>query len=364
MQTQIKLLDPQKDERQWLELIAALPKNCQDVFLLPGYAKVFGDLYQAGSGLFYCRAADAWGISVYLSRPIRALPFYSDFQEQREIYDIISAEFSGPLVVCGQNSRKEFLGLFLREFNSFCNARAIVAEFGRLNPYYNNNPDTLEALSARLNRRIVCLGLAKGEKEIWQGFSKGNKSSIKKAKREGVHIKRVASQECLKDFYRLYVSTMRRNEADEFYYFSLEFFENLFGRLKENISLFAASFEGRIISAGIFLHCGEYMHYYFSGSDETYLRLCPNNLLLYEAICWAKSEGFKVFNLGGGFHNGGDDSLFAFKSSFSSQRVEFYTYSRIHDQKIYDTLCKAHAKFNKIEFSSIEQDAYFPLYRK
>jgi len=59
--------------------------------------------------------------------------------------------------------------------------------------------------------------------------------------------------------------------------------------------------------------------------------------------------GSRIFDLGGGY---GDSGLLNFKKSFSKNTADFYTYSRIHNQEVYDRLCK-----NKPETD------FFPRYR-
>ena len=71
--------------------------------------------------------------------------------------------------------------------------------------------------------------------------------------------------------------------------------------LDDKISLFCARHKEQIIAAALFLHDGDVVHYFLGGSDSDYLALRPNNLLLYQAICWAKRQGYRLFNLGGGY---------------------------------------------------------------
>ncbi len=359
---QVKNFSLPEDQSQWLDELGCLERPHQDVFLLPGYARVYENLYQAKAGLFCLNQGRNRAVHIFLRRPVHLLPFY---EGKEEAFDIITPEYSGPIIECPAKDKENFIPFFLKTFNDFCRENKIVCEFGRVNPYYNGDKDTLEMFSARMNRRIVYVDLLQTEDIIRKGFSKGNRSSIKKAQRQGVEIKKdVVSQESIKKFYELYASTMSRNQASRFYFFSLEFFLDLFSSLKDNISLFSAFYKSDKIASSVFLHLGNYIHYYFSGSDQHHLSLCPNNLLLYEAILWAKKEGYKVFSLGGGYHNSGADSLYSFKSSFSGACCDFYTYSTIHDSRLYQQLCMQFRAYSNISGVDNQPNGYFPEYRR
>jgi lipid II:glycine glycyltransferase (peptidoglycan interpeptide bridge formation enzyme) len=93
-----------------------------------------------------------------------------------------------------------------------------------------------------------------------------------------------------------------------------------------------------------------------------YFSLSPNNLLLYEVIQFAKEKGCKIFNLGGGYEQ--NDSLFRFKSSFSSSFTDFFTFTKIHDSRIYKILCQTRDRFDYLNNNEIKRTGYFPEYRR
>lgn len=87
---------------------------------------------------------------------------------------------------------------------------------------------------------------------------------------------------------------------------------------------------------------------------------CPGatNLLLFEAIKWAKKERFRIFDLGGGNRQG--DSLYNFKTSFSKNVIDFYIYCKVQDEQKYKQLCDAKDQYDK----AITPSEYFPYYRR
>ena len=184
----------------------------------------------------------------------------------------------------------------------------------------------------------VYLDLTKNEGTLLKEMNKKTRNLIRKAQKKGIQISISENKEDLKEFTKLYTKTMKRANASSKYFFPLKFFTNTFKYLKNNAKLFVAKYNGKIIASSIFLHKQDLLHYHFSGSDENYLNLAPNNLLLWEAAKWGKRMGCTKFHLGGGLSDNYDDSLFHFKSGFSNTLSKFYTVNVIHNNNVYKTL--------------------------
>jgi lipid II:glycine glycyltransferase (peptidoglycan interpeptide bridge formation enzyme) len=114
-----------------------------------------------------------------------------------------------------------------------------------------------------------------------------------------------------------------------------------------------------MIAAASFLHDGEVVHYFLGGSASEYLALRPNNLLMYEAICWAKHRGYRFFNLGGGYK----EHLARFKATFSKLSTTFYTYRTIHQPTLYDELERKYTRYRANLGQLNENSDHFPGYR-
>jgi len=228
-----------------------------------------------------------------------------------------------------------------------------VCEFARLHPFLEHNCDPQYIKQVG---EVVYIDLVDSLQNIWKGYDKGCKSSIKKARRAGITISTIQRLEDIEALHGLYTETMKRNEAAPAYMFPFSFFYSAVHLLKGHIKLFTAEYEGAIIAGALILHYGDFVHYFLAGSDVHYLNLCPNNLLLDTVITWAKTEGYKIFNLGGGL-GGPDDKLLSFKRSFSHKTKPFNVYCKINNQKAYNELCRQRG-------IDPESSGYFPAYRR
>ena len=164
-----------------------------------------------------------------------------------------------------------------------------------------------------------------------------NRNMVKKAQRNNIEIITDNSKEAKSVFIEIYKSTMQRNAASEYYYFTQMFFDDMFSNLAEYYTLFSAKFDGKIISSAIMMHCNGNLHYHLSASLREYMHLAPNNLLLYSAACWGTENGYTTFHLGGGVRV--EDSLLSFKKSFNKKGlIDFYIGRNVFCEEIYKEL--------------------------
>jgi len=305
-----------------------------DIFFTEEYQELFKDTEFGGEPCqFTCAGIDYR----FYKRPIPNTPYF----------DIVSPYgYSGPVVV------DEFInwGEFLLGFKEHCTQNNIIAEFARLHPFYDTMRNT-QSIPALFGTRNTCnyehdifyVDLTQSESEIWSGFDKGCKSAVKSCK-----YKTWTSWEATWQFVKLYTETMQRKQAKE-YIFSEDFFKSINPMHCQTFGADDNKFN--TVSAILVLHYGDYAHYFLSGSHEK----GATNLLLWDAIKWSKSQGCKIFNLGGGLKAG--DSLESFKRSFSKLSVPFYTYRKIHDTEVYNKLCE-------VKGIDPESKGYFPAYRR
>jgi lipid II:glycine glycyltransferase (peptidoglycan interpeptide bridge formation enzyme) len=64
------------------------------------------------------------------------------------------------------------------------------------------------------------------------------------------------------------------------------------------VQVLLAEAEGRPIGGMVLIASGAIVRYAYGASDEQYLHLAPNNLLMWEAIAWAAANGYRYFDMG------------------------------------------------------------------
>lgn len=347
-----------KDKEEWNKLIENLKIKC--IYYTPGYAEINEINTNEEAELFFYGNENNYVVYIYLKKKINNLPF---FKNQKEIfYDISTFEYGGPAIFTKDGSVKESLfKSFLENFHSYCLKNNIISEFVRLHPFIENHilfqkfmPDNTKKI-----KEIIYVDLTDDEQTIFKNFKKMNKKAIRKAKRNNVKITMSNIQGDIKKFRELYSKTMNKWKARKEFYYSLEYFQNLFQSIKNNTTLFLAKSEEKTIVSSLLLHKFDIAYDYLRGADSNYLDIRPNNLLVYEIILWAKKQGYKYFVMGGGYKE--NDSIFRFKSLFSKKTKSFYRYSFIHNNKKYKDLCSLRNKHEKL--GSVKEPDFFPYYR-
>lgn len=344
--------DNPEDRQKWRSICQSFKEI--DIFYYPEYVHLFE---RKGDGKAHCFVyyEGGNGIVIYpfLKRRINELPIFHDISDN--LTDIISPYgYSGYL----RNISAVNMNNFINNFHNYCSQNNIVSEFIRFHPILNNFSYCSDNINIQEWNETVVVDLSLSTDNIWKDMSPSCRNKVKKAGKNHVEIIHDRNFEHLNKFYELYTDTMKRLQAQEYYFFSKSWFKELIELLPNNVALFHGVCNSSIIMSGIFIFNRDFIHYFLSGSIYEMRHVAANNLLLHEVSIWAKNEGIKWFHLGGGYQQ--DDSLYRFKASFSRLRYPFCIGNVIHDSDCYHYLTR------RRESSASKEPIgwqYFPAYR-
>lgn len=167
----------------------------------------------------------------------------------------------------------------------------------------------------------------KTTEEIFSSFHSKTRYNIRLAERKGVRVRKGTIGD-LEDFYKIMLETAKR---DNFKTRSFLYFYNLLTEtslFEENVELFVAEYEGKIISGGIFVKYGNQMEYLYGANSNEYRNVMASYLLQWEMIKYAKEENLKVYNFGGisgeiKNENNPLYGIYRFKKGFNSKVVTY-----------------------------------------
>lgn len=242
-----------------------------------------------------------------------------------------------------------------KAYQAYCQENGYICEFVRFelsSTYRKHYAGDVETRTHNVVRNLeIPLD------DIWMEFKQKVRKNVKRATKNGLQIIIENTDDHLKDFLDIYYSTMDRCDAQNSFFFSKEFFEEI-TLMNENIMYFYAVYDDKIVSAELVIYGSENCYSYLGGTNSEYFSVRPNDFLKYEIIKWAKEKGLKNFVLGGGY--GADDGIFQYKTCLAPKGiVDFYIGKRIFDEKKYWELLNIRIK----ESSNIEALQYFPQYR-
>jgi len=101
----------------------------------------------------------------------------------------------------------------------------------------------------------------------------------------------------MRDFFRLHTLTRKRHGLPPQPY---TFFQNIFNEiiLQNAGKIVVASGENGTVAAAVFFYFNKTAVYKFGASDETFWKMRPNNLVMWEGIRFLIQEGIKVLHFG------------------------------------------------------------------
>lgn len=167
------------------------------------------------------------------------------------------------------------------------------------------------------------LPLDKSEAELLKNMRKTTRYSIKKAQTLGVKISQSVDP---KDIDRLFKLQQETVDRKHFVPFPREYFlAELKAFLPDNIRLFKASYQGKVLALAMIIFYGREAVYHYSGSSNLNREVPVSYLLQWEVIKTAKARGLERYNFWGYTanpkHRFFGPSLF--KKGFGGHEVEY-----------------------------------------
>lgn len=167
-------------------------------------------------------------------------------------------------------------------------------------------------------RNTVTIDLTQDDNDILMAMSGNTRRKVRQAAKKDVSI-RAATVDDLDTLYSLYDITGDRND---FLIRPKEYYLKLWRYFMENNLAHAliAEYDGKAIAQVILFHFGQTCWYFYGASSNQERNRMPNYALQWEAIKWAKAQGYTSYDMWGApndFHE--DDSMwgvFMFKQGF------------------------------------------------
>ena len=175
------------------------------------------------------------------------------------------------------------------------------------------------------------LDLSKTEQEIFSTFRNSTKRNIKNAIKRGVKVNLQNTLESVIEFQRLNCIT-RKNHGlpPQPYYFFNKIYEHIISQGKGFVAL--AKYQKQVIAGAVFFQFGHKAIFKYAASNQKYLTLRANNLVMWEAIKWHCKNGFKIFNFGRTEPD--NKGLLQFKRGWGVKEdiLNYYKYHLIRDR--------------------------------
>ncbi|MDY0016222.1 MAG: peptidoglycan bridge formation glycyltransferase FemA/FemB family protein [Candidatus Delongbacteria bacterium] len=345
-----------KDEAPWNRIVKGYTDS--DVYFLHNYFIPFKNFGDGEPQLFYFESDKGKVAYPFMLRDIADSKNLKDKIEKCKYFDISSAYgYGGPLYETSVtvNNLESLKNDFFLAFSEYCNSNNIISQFDRFHPLIQNH-DFFEGYSELAQiRKTIHIDLTDHD-TIWNNMESKCRQMIRKAQKNNVTSEIDTELKTLDEFKHIYQSTMKNNEAHDYYLFDDRFYDDTRKYLKNNAFIINAFLEDSKIASILVLHSEKYVHGHLGGALQQYKYLQPTSLLYYEIAKWGCEKGLKKFHVGGGYKSD-SDSLYKFKKTFNrNDPNEFFIGKKIHNLLKYNELVT-------ISCNDITESTFFPKYR-
>lgn len=344
------------EKERWNDIVRSFPQY--DVYYLYNYTVPFRNYGDGEPLLIYYHDVNGSAINVVMKRNISLDRRFAGLLPQDTYFDLSTPYGYGGFIYNGDVDTHALD----KAYTQWCVKNGIICEFVRFHPVLQNSGSVGKSSESLYEvthiGATVCMDLSSPE-TIWANLTSKNRNTIRKAQKNEITVTHGKNDMMIASFVELYVSTMKKDNAADYYFFDHEFFAQTISKLGDSCEIFCAVWQGKIIAASIMMLENGKLNYHLSGSDAEYKTMAPGNLLLYEAALWGYHNGCKTFHLGGGL-GGREDSLYAFKKSFNRHASSaFLVGKKIFDNDKYGELID----IRKINSNFVQNDSFFPAYR-
>lgn len=332
----------------------ASAEKYQDIYFSLEYAQLYED-ENSKAVEYVCENQYGRITNVFLKRTI---PFR--LNDHETYFDIITPYgYGGPVIqrLTSPEVKKKLIDSYMVDFQKYAEHNNIVSEFVRFHPIIGNGIDFKESYQSIFDRKTVGTTLTYDD-VITEEFSKHKRKDIRRILRiPGIRYEIDEEPITLDPFVEIYYSTMERDNAEEFYYFKKEYFQQMLKSFPQNIVTGKVYYMDQLIAMGVYFRYGKYLHAHLSGTLSQYLRYSPAYILKYALALYGHEKGYEVIHYGGGSSRSPDNGLYLFKKEFGKNtEFDFYIAKKIWNAEIYHQLVeKANADKNS---------EFFPAYRK
>jgi len=237
-----------------------------------------------------------------------------------------SVIWGGPLV---KNNDIRILNDVFKEYEKKCKRQAIYTQIRNIGSleWAKNHLQTMGyEYEDHLN---ILIDLNKSEEQLWKDIHPKRKNEIRRAFKEGTRFSVFSDVDSLKKCWPILRDVYRRARLP-LPDFSL-FKELINGNdMSSHLKIFAALHNGQIIGTLMALCWKDRVLDWYAGAYQEYLPKYPNDLLPWEAMLWAKKNGYETFDFGGAGKPGVPYGVRDFKLKFGGEIVNFGRFQKIH----------------------------------
>ena len=225
----------------------------------------------------------------------------------------------------------EFKIKFFENFNMFLSDFKIIEEFSKCNPilknhlFFNQSKKIKKNININLKKNLNLI--------VSEGFESSAKRNLNSSLKHDLDFQIYGNEnitiDIIRDFYDIYLHTMKRTAAKKENIYPFEIFKNLRENCRSNILFCFAAKNNKKLSTELILFDNLSSYFFLGGTLEEYFKFRPNIFLKYKIIETLKKKNIENYCLGGGVE--AEDSLYKYKRKFAKNgEIFFYIYENFY----------------------------------
>lgn len=173
-------------------------------------------------------------------------------------------------------------------------------------------------------RNTVYIDLLRDEDEMLAAMKQKTRYNVRLSGRKGVTVREADPDQDIKTLFDLYETT---GERDEFVTRPLDYYRDAWGTFMQAglAKGFIAEYEGLPLSHLILFHFGHKAWYFYGASSNQHRNLMAPYALQWQAMRWAKAQGYPIYDLWGAPDDFDEDDrmwgVWRFKRGFGGEVV-------------------------------------------
>jgi len=212
-------------------------------------------------------------------------------------------EYGGPLPLADNINYANFENDFTREFGRRArihyHPRIKTESVGALSTFWIEN----------YSKKTV--------EDLWKGLRKTVRQEIRAGEAQGIYVEGCKNEEEVKQFYSMYLGTVKRHKNIPLPFSAFEFFCK-----SSNADILLAKKDGKVLGGSAFLFYEPFVHYFLNASDYQFRKWNVGHMVLWSAMQkYKNSTGYDYFDLGGTRKG---SSLEVFKRGWGSKEYPIY----------------------------------------
>lgn len=175
---------------------------------------------------------------------------------------------------------------------------------------------TFKTLPGFEDEETQLIPLEPGLDAIYSRWTKGHRSAVTKARREGVATRPAQGKEDWDLFYDMYMDTFKRWGKNATSRYFRNYFDAMYTLKSKHCRLWIAECHGEPVASSIIFYAKKHIMYAYPVTYERHHKLRPMNLLIYDVLKEACELGYGWFDFG---PSSGKKGVYSFKKSFGAE---------------------------------------------